>query len=69
MLKYPIIVYWSEVDNAWLADPIDLKGCCAHGDTPSDAVAEAEVAIAGWLQVARNRGLSIPLPSDKKLLF
>ncbi len=62
-VKYPIAVYWSEADKCWLANPIDLEGCCAHGDSPTDAVAEAEVAIKGWLETARNAGLAIPQTS------
>ncbi|MHB2028527.1 MAG: type II toxin-antitoxin system HicB family antitoxin [Acidimicrobiales bacterium] len=43
---YPINVFWSEEDPAWVADVPDLTYCSALGDSPHDAVVEVEVAIA-----------------------
>jgi len=60
---YPINVFWSVEDEAWVADVPDLTYCSALGDTPHDAVAEVEVAIAGWLEAATLSGRSIPKPS------
>jgi predicted RNase H-like HicB family nuclease len=60
---YSIDVFWSVEDGAWVADVPDLTYCSALGDTPHDAVAEVEVAIAGWLEAAASSGRSIPKPS------
>ena len=49
MTAYPIQVYWSDGDRAWIADVPDLPYCTAHGPTPHDAVAEVEEAVAAWL--------------------
>ena len=62
---YPINVFWSNDDEAWVADVADLSYCSALGDTPHDAVAEVEVAIAAWLEAASSSGRSIPPPSSR----
>ena len=38
--KYPINVFWSEADGAWVADVPDLRSCSAFGDSPTEALAE-----------------------------
>lgn len=60
---YPIHVFWSEEDDAWVADVPDLAYCSALGDTPHEAVAEAEVAIGAWLDAAKSTGRAVPRPS------
>ncbi len=62
---YPINVFWSAEDEAWVADVPDLTYCSALGDSPHDAVAEVEVAIAAWLEAARSSGRSIPPPTAR----
>jgi predicted RNase H-like HicB family nuclease len=57
---YHINVFWSAEDDCWIADVPDLRPCSAHGDTPSQAIAEAEVAIELWLETAKGHGLPIP---------
>lgn len=60
---YHINVFWSAEDDCWIADVPDLWPCSAFGDTPSEAVAEAQIAMQGWLDVARERGFPIPSPA------
>ncbi|MHB8218700.1 MAG: type II toxin-antitoxin system HicB family antitoxin [Acidimicrobiales bacterium] len=60
---YPINVFWSDEDEAWVADVPDLDYCSATGDTPHAAVSEVEVAIEAWLEAARSSGRPIPAPS------
>ena len=62
MNRYAIIVFWSDADEAWVADVPDLEPCAAHGDTPEKAVAELRVAMQAWLDVARENNLPIPEP-------
>jgi predicted RNase H-like HicB family nuclease len=52
--KYPINLFWSEEDGAWVADVPDLQSCSAFGDTPAEALAEVERAMEAWLSVARE---------------
>ena len=63
MTAYPIEVYWSDEDGAWIADVPDLPYCSAHGPSPHEAVAEVENAIAAWLEAAKATGRAIPEPS------
>jgi predicted RNase H-like HicB family nuclease len=63
--KYHINLFGSEPDDAWIADVLYLQSCSAFGDTPAEALAEIELAIEGWLAVAREDGLPnsrAPLP-------
>ncbi|HEX4862997.1 MAG TPA: type II toxin-antitoxin system HicB family antitoxin [Acidimicrobiales bacterium] len=60
---YPINVFWSSEDGAWVADVPDLPYCSATGDTPHQAVAEVETAVEAWLEAARSSGRPIPTPS------
>jgi predicted RNase H-like HicB family nuclease len=60
--RYHIKVFWSDEDGCWIADVPDLRYCSAHGETPAEAVAEAEQAIALWLDSARDSGLPVPKP-------
>jgi predicted RNase H-like HicB family nuclease len=62
MNHYSIVVYWSEEDLVWIAEAPDLEPCAAHGDTPEQAVAELQVAMEAWLEVAREEGYPIPEP-------
>jgi predicted RNase H-like HicB family nuclease len=61
--RYHIIVFWSEEDGCWIADVPDLRYCSAHGETASEAAAEAEEAIVLWLEVAREKNIPIPEPT------
>lgn len=60
--RYAIVVFWFDEDGAWIADAPDLRSCSAHGDTPEEAVAELQVAMEAWLDVAREKGLPLPEP-------
>ena len=58
MNRYHINLFWSEPDACWVADVPDLKSCSAFGDTPAEALAEVEEAIAAWLGVEDVVGVS-----------
>ena len=68
MTKYEIILYWSDDHQAFMAEVPELAGCAADGPTRQEALANAEVAIAEWLQIARELGRAIPEPKGR-LLF
>lgn len=57
-----INVFWSQDDDCWIAEVPDLRPCSAHGNTPGDAMSEAEEAISLWLNIARERGHPVPAP-------
>jgi predicted RNase H-like HicB family nuclease len=57
---YHINLFWSDEDGCWIADVPDLRPCSAHGETRTEAIANVNDAIAGWLEVARENGRPIP---------
>ena len=67
--RYHINLFWSAEDECWIADVPDLRPCSAHGNTPADAVAEAETAIELWLGTAREHGLPIPEPRYRPAIY
>lgn len=66
MAKYSMIVFWSERDGRYLATVPDLPECMADGQTPQEAVANAEIIIDEWLETAKMLGREIPEPSTYK---
>ena len=64
---YPIEVFWSNEDQAWVADIPDLAFCSALGATPHEAVAEVEQAAEAWLEAAKATGRPIPSPSRRSI--
>jgi len=38
MNKYEVIIYWSEIDNAYIAEVPELSGCMADGKTYAEAL-------------------------------
>jgi predicted RNase H-like HicB family nuclease len=60
--RHHINLFWSESDGERVADVPDLRSCSAFGDSPAEALAEVEKAMAAWLAVAREDGVPIPKP-------
>jgi predicted RNase H-like HicB family nuclease len=66
--KYEIIIYWSEEDNAYIAEVPELPGCMADGETYQESLANAEQIINEWIDIAKERGRPIPEPRGR-LMF
>ena len=69
MFKYETIIYWSEEDEAYLAEVPELPGCVAHGDTYESALANAKEAIQLWIDTAREFGDPVPEPKGRRLMY
>ena len=65
MPKYEMIIYWSEEDQAFIAEVPELPGCAADGQTYQQALANAETVIQEWLETATELGRSIPTPKGR----
>ena len=65
MNKYEIIIFWSAVDNAFVAEIPELKGCIAHGETQSEALKEVNKVAKEWLLMAKEKGWQIPEPKGR----
>lgn len=68
-LKYEVIIYWSNEDQAFIAEIPELPGCAADGATPQEALANVQVVADEWIETARELGRSIPEPKGRRLLF
>ena len=69
MTDYHINVFYSEEDNAYVADMPELVSCSALGATPQAALAEALQAKEAWLEAARANGKPIPQPRYRPALY
>jgi predicted RNase H-like HicB family nuclease len=69
MFKYEIIIYWSNEDNAFIAEVPELPGCVAHGETPEKALKSAKEATRLWIDTAKEFGDPIPQPKGARLIF
>ena len=68
MLKYEIILYWSEEDQAFIAEVPELPGCAADGASYQEAIANVEVVMQEWIQTAKELGRPIP-EAKGRLIF
>jgi predicted RNase H-like HicB family nuclease len=65
MPKYEVIIYWSDEDQAFIAEVPELPGCAADGQTYQEALANAEVFTQEWLETARQLGRPILSPRGR----
>ncbi|HHT9124366.1 MAG TPA: type II toxin-antitoxin system HicB family antitoxin [Candidatus Brocadiia bacterium] len=69
MLKYEIILYWSNEDQVFIAEVPELPGCMAHGDTQEAALSSIKEAIQLWIDTAKEFGDPIPEPKGHRLVL
>jgi len=63
--KYEVIVFWSEEDESYIAEVPELPGCMADGNTYEEAIRNAQVIIAEWIETAKELKWDIPKPKGK----
>ena len=63
--RYEIIMYWSEEDQAFIAEVPELPGCAADGTTYQEALANVQVIITEWVETAKELGRPIPKPKGR----
>ena len=68
MTRYEVIIYWSNEDEAFIAEVPEFPGCMADGETYSEALANVEVVIQKWVETASELGRAIPMPKGR-LMF
>jgi predicted RNase H-like HicB family nuclease len=69
MKDYHINIFWSDEDQAYVADIPDLASCSAIGATPEEALTELAVARAAWIEAAHESGRPVPPPSYRPLIY
>jgi predicted RNase H-like HicB family nuclease len=65
MIRYEVIIYWSDEDQAFIAEVPELPGCAADGATYQEALANAEVVIQEWIEAAKELGRAVPEPKGR----
>jgi predicted RNase H-like HicB family nuclease len=65
MFRYEIILYWSELDQAFIAEVPELSGCAADGETYQEALHNVELVVQEWIETAKDLGRSIPEPRPR----
>jgi predicted RNase H-like HicB family nuclease len=69
MNKYEVIIYWSDEDQAFVAEVPELPGYAAHGPTQEAALTNAQDAIRLWVDTAKEFGDPIPVPKGRRLIL
>ncbi len=64
-LRYEIILYWSTIDDAFIAEVPELAGCAADGANYQEALAAIEVVMNEWIETAKELGRAIPEPRGR----
>ena len=63
--RYEIIIYWSEADEAFIAEVPELPGCAADGQTYQEAITHVETVIEEWIETAKELSRDIPQPRGR----
>ena len=56
MHRFEIITFWSNEDEAFIADVRELPGCKAYGSSQREALENAHEVIELWLDTGREFG-------------
>ena len=65
MLKHEVNIYWSDEDQALIAEVPELPGCAADGATYQEALVNAELVIREWIETAHELGRPVPEPRGR----
>lgn len=65
MFKYEIIIYWSDDDEAYIAEVPELPGCMADGKTYDEVLENVTQVIKEWIETAEELGREIPKPKGR----
>ncbi len=63
--KYEVIIYWSDEDQAFIAEVPELPGCAADGATYEEVLSNLETIIEEWMETAQELGRPIPEPKGR----
>ena len=67
MHRYEIIIFWSNEDEAFIADVPEIPGCKANGGSQREALDNAQEAMELWLDTAREFGDPVPERKGRRL--
>jgi predicted RNase H-like HicB family nuclease len=69
MKDYHINIFFSEDDEAYIADIPDFEMCSAHGDTPETALQEVLIARDAIIAAMKDKGLPVPQPRYRPAIY
>ncbi len=69
MHKYEIILYWSNENQAFIAEVPELPGCMAHGDDQESALRNIKDAMEFWIERAEELERLVPQPKGERLMY
>lgn len=64
-MKYEVIIYWSQEDQAFIAEVPELPGCAADGENYQEALQNLEIMMQEWIETANALGRPIPQPKGR----
>ena len=67
MRDYHINIFYSQEDEAYIAEVPELPGCAADGATYQEALANTAVAMDQWIETAKGLGRPVPEPKGGRL--
>ncbi len=62
---YQVLIYWSDEDQAYIAEAPELPGAMADGQNRQEALKNAETVIREWIDTAQELGRPIPTPQGR----
>ena len=65
LLKYEIIIYWSDEYNHFIAEVPELSGCMSDGKSYEDTIKNVKIIMKEWIETAKEEGIPIPKPKGK----
>ena len=69
MHEHEINLYWSNEDQAFIAEVPELPGCMAHGDDQEAALRNINDAMQFWIERAQELGRPVPQPKGERLML
>lgn len=68
-MKYEIIIYWSNLDDCFIAEVPQLEGLMAHGNTDEEALKNVKEAAELYIETLSLNKQHIPIPKGERLMF
>jgi predicted RNase H-like HicB family nuclease len=68
VLRYEVIISWSNDDDAFIAEMPELPGCAADGATLEEALENVQVVAREWIATAQELPCAVPEPRGR-LMF
>ena len=65
--RYPFHIEWSEEDQEYVATCAAFPGLSAFGSSEKEALKEAKIALAGFVETCEANSIPLPEPTTREL--